>query len=74
MGRLRHHRDISRLRLHAFDPSADLGKVVQRKAAFVGHLRVSEERDVGARPSRLPAEDLAFDEVRRPEGNIGVEE
>ena len=30
-----------------FDPGSNLRKLIERKAAFIGDMRVSEERDVG---------------------------
>ena len=41
------HRNEPGLRLHPFDPTPNLRKIVQRKAAFVGDVRVGEEGDVG---------------------------
>ena len=41
------HRHESSLRLHPFDPSPNLWKIIQRKAAFVGNMCISEEGDVG---------------------------
>lgn len=33
--------------LYSFNPSSDLRKIIQRKSAFVGDVRVGEKRDVG---------------------------
>ena len=41
------HRNEPGLRFYPFDPTPNLGKIVQRKAAFVGDVRVGEECDVG---------------------------
>ena len=40
------HCDEPRLCLYLLDPTPDLWKIVQWKAAFVGDVRIGEERDV----------------------------
>jgi hypothetical protein len=41
------HRNKSRLHFYPLDPRPNLGKIVEGKAAFVGDVRVPEQRDVG---------------------------
>src|SRR6266542_3348685 len=44
-----HHRHKPRLRLHPFNPSSDLRKIIERESAFGGYVCVGEEGDVGNR-------------------------
>jgi len=41
------HWNKSRLHFHPFDPRSDLREIVQREPAFVGHVGVGEEGNVG---------------------------